>query len=990
MNVKRLLLSLTQALLIPAIAGLNALSNQAYAQTLSQQEAENANYTGGAAFESEHTGFSGSGYLGGFTDSNKGNAVVNFALNVPQAGVYSLDTRYANATGSSKSLSLYVDNQYIQQLNFGNGSNWGDWLNQANTMNLSAGDHMISLRFDNQDSGNVNLDSFTISSQTAPSTPVLIVNQQLELEQAALTGGAVVDTSHAGYSGSGFVGGYIDSHKGQARSQFNVDVTQAGMYELELRYANGTGSVRTLSLVTDQNSEQISLPATANWNSWTSFAHTVYLDVGSHSLSYLFANSDSGNINLDTVGLTQVTSTDPGPDPSEPPVVNPVDGNYYEAENAFLSGGAYLSTSILGYQGTGVAVQSAQISSRIITTVNAAQSGAQTVTFRYQNNTGSTQHANLLIDGIAAGELTFESTTGFTDKAYSLNLKKGIGTLTLAQHSSSTGEYAIDNITLEQGAQLQARGATTPYIAYEAEQGVTNAQVMAPSRVFHEVAAEASGRQAVRLANYGDYVEFTLNEPANAFVLRSSIPDTASGSGEIQTLGVYANGVKLGDHQVSSLFSWVYGSYPYGNNPSQGSPQRYFDGSRMMLGQTLPAGTILRFEKDANASSQHYDIDLIETELVEAPRSKPAGFVSIEDFGAVANDGIDDLTAIRNTINSAKYQGTGVWIPAGRFIVSDRFNLADVAVIGAGPWYSVIAGLNGKGGFYATGDNVTIAHLMIDGDVRYRDDAAFHAALEGNFGTGSLLQNIWIEHTKVGLWGSAGTDGLLAVGLRIRNTFADGVNLHTDIKDTHITQSMIRNTGDDALAMWSSGSPVTRSAFINNTVQVPLLGNGAGIYGGTDNAILNNFFADTLTGSAGVAIGTRFNPTPLAGTTRVENTTLLRTGGYEPNWQSQLGAIWVYADSADITAPIEVNNVDIIDSTHQAILVSWQKRVENLLFKNVNINGVQANGSAGDFSMEFQAQGEAYLENVTVTNGANGVNKWPTYNLILGPDNSGF
>ncbi|WMS92279.1 CBM35 domain-containing protein [Pseudoalteromonas sp. HL-AS1] len=177
---------------------------------------------------------------------------------------------------------------------------------------------------------------------------MLIVNQQLELEQAALTGGAVVDTSHAGYSGRGFV----DSHKGQACSQFNVDVMQAGMYELELRYANGTGSVRTLSLVTDQNSEQISLPATANWNSWTSFAHTVYLDVGSHSLSYLFANSDSGNINLDTVGLIQVTSTDPGPDPTEPPVVNPVDGNYYEAENAFLSGGGvsvYINFRLSGH-----------------------------------------------------------------------------------------------------------------------------------------------------------------------------------------------------------------------------------------------------------------------------------------------------------------------------------------------------------------------------------------------------------------------------------------------------------------------------------------------------------------------------------------------------------------------------------------------------------------------------------------------------------------
>lgn len=995
MGAKRLLLSLTKIALIPSFMGINALSSQAFAQTISQQEAETASYSGGANFESEHSGFSGTGYLGGFTDSNKGNAKVSFSLNASQAGQYNLETRFSNATGSAKSLSLYVDDQYIQQLNFGNGSNWADWLTQMSSVNLTAGNHTISLRFDNQDSGNINLDKFTINSQPLPSsTPTLTVNNQLELESSALFGGATVETSHTNYSGSGFVGGFTDANKGQAASQFNVDIAEAGTYQFTLDYANGTGSNRTLSFTTDQSSEQISLPATANWNNWSSFTHAIYLEVGSHALSYVFANADSGNVNLDSVSLSKADETDPDPDPApdpiDPPVVTPVDGSHYETENAFFSGGAYFSASMSGFEGSGVIVQSTQPTSRIITTLNVAQSGMQTVTFRYQNSSGSTQKANLIIDGVVAGEITFEPTNGFTDKAYSLNLHEGIGTLAITQHSESNHEYAIDNIALEHGAQLQARGATTPYIAYEAEAAATNAHVLAPSRVFHEVAAEASGRQAVRLSDYGDYVEFTLTEAANAFVLRSSVPDTADGSGEIYNIGVYANGVKLSDHQVSSLFSWVYGSYPYGNNPSQGSPQRYFDGSRMMLNQTLPAGTVLRFEKDANAIAQHYDIDLIETELVSAPRAKPSGFLSITDFGAVANDEVDDLAAIRNAINDAKAQGTGVWIPSGRFVVSDRFNLEDVSVIGAGPWYSIIAGLNGKGGFYATGSNVTIAHLMVDGDVRYRDDAAFHAAVEGNFGTGSLLQNIWVEHTKVGLWGSAGTDGLLAVGLRIRNTFADGVNLHTDIKDTHITQSMIRNTGDDALAMWSSGSAVTRSAFINNTVQVPLLGNGAGIYGGTDNAVLNNFFADTLTGSAGVAIGTRFNPTPLAGTTRVENTTLLRTGGYEPNWQSQLGAIWIYADSANITAPIEVSNVDIIDSTHQAILVSWQKQVENLLFKNVRINGVQANGSVGDFSMEFQAQGDAYFEDVTVTNGANGTHVWPNFNLILGPGNSGF
>lgn len=52
---------------------------------------------------------------------------------------------------------------------------------------------------------------------------------------------------------------------------------------------------------------------------------------------------------------------------------------------------------------------------------------------------------------------------------------------------------------------------------------------------------------------------------------------------------------------------------------------------------------------------------------------------------------------------------------------------------------------------------------MIDGDVHYRDDYNFDAALEGNFGTGSLIQNAWIERTKVGLWPDSGTDGLLAL-----------------------------------------------------------------------------------------------------------------------------------------------------------------------------------------------------------------------------------
>ncbi|MER5266282.1 hypothetical protein ABTZ99_29750 [Actinosynnema sp. NPDC002837] len=50
---------------------------------------------------------------------------------------------------------------------------------------------------------------------------------------------------------------------------------------------------------------------------------------------------------------------------------------------------------------------------------------------------------------------------------------------------------------------------------------------------------------------------------------------------------------------------------------------------------------------------------------------------------------------------------------------------------------------------------------------------------------------------------------------------------------------------------------------------------------------------------------------PLAGTTSIRRNTLLRTGSREPNWQTDLGALWIYADSADIAEPITVEDLGI-------------------------------------------------------------------------------
>ena len=614
--------------------------------------------------------------------------------------------------------------------------------------------------------------------------------------------------------------------------------------------------------------------------------------------------------------------------------------------------------------------------------VNVASAQQQTLTIRYT----ATQNQSFVVtgNGLRLGQVALSANSGWASATMPVTLPAGLGSIGLSRAPGSGGNVAIDRVVLAQGRALAARGATVPYTEYEAESAATNGSVFGPSTTFREVAAEASGRRGVRLDGTGEYVEFTLTQPTSSLVVRASIPDSSDGAGITAPIAVYANGTKVRDLTLSSVYSWVYGAYPYNNNPGDGGAQRFFGESRTLL-DPLPAGTKLRLQKDASSNAAYYDIDLVDTESVGAPLPMPSGYVNITQHGATPNDSTDDTTAIRNAVNAARAAGTGVWVPQGDFVMAARVDVQGVAVRGAGPWYSVLKGRSGKGGFFATGSNVTIADLMIDGDVRYRDDANFDAALEGNFGTGSLIQNVWIERTKVGMWPDSGTDGLLALGLRIRNTFADGVNLHANVRDSSVQQTVVRNTGDDALAMFSEGAPVTRSSYTHNTIQIPMLANGIGIYGGESNRAEDNLVSDTLTGSAGIAISSRFNPVPFSGETLVQRNTLTRTGGFEPNWNSQFGALWIYADTSDITAPVTVRDMEIRDSTYAGILISWQRRIDNLTFDRVTISGT------GTYGIEINAAGRATFSNTTVSGApSGGLSLAGGLEVVRGPGNSGF
>jgi len=87
----------------------------------------------------------------------------------------------------------------------------------------------------------------------------------------------------------------------------------------------------------------------------------------------------------------------------------------------------------------------------------------------------------------------------------------------------------------------------------------------------------------------------------------------------------------------------------------------------------------------------------------------------------------------------------------------------------------------------------------------------------------SLVQNIWIEHNKCGMWLDGPFDSLLVTGVTVRNTFADGINIHKGITNTVIEQSILRNIGDDGLAMLTEVicSSLIRLAFLFWQIRSP-------------------------------------------------------------------------------------------------------------------------------------------------------------------------
>jgi hypothetical protein len=504
-----------------------------------------------------------------------------------------------------------------------------------------------------------------------------------------------------------------------------------------------------------------------------------------------------------------------------------------------------------------------------------------------------------------------------------------------------------------------------PWTEYQAEDGVTNAQVLAPSRQKWDanfIQAEAIGRKAVRLNKTGDYVSIKTTQAANALVVRYSIPDAPGGGGIDSTIGLYVNGVRVKSLPLTSRYAWSYKGSTIGDpnvdKPAE-QPHTFFDEARTLL-DNIPAGSTVMLRRDAQDNAAFYVIDLIDMEQAPPPLTMPAGFTSVTQFGIQPDDGKDHA----NTVLTAMRSTTKLWFPPGNYklekISGGNVGLDNpgIEIRGAGMWHTNLRGPKALFFCYGATAKCVFGDFSIFGESKARAEEAegVQKAFAGPMGRDSLIENVWIEHVVGAIWvgndppyQTQPTENLTIRNCRIRNTYADGINFDNGTSNSKVENCHMRNVGDDAAVVWSikwtdwvrektyqlgenfisaaaKGAPdqglAVNNVFRNITVQMPWRANCFAAYGGSGNVFEDSICEDVLT-YPGILIDNEFSSYPFGpNPTIFRNISLIRAGGpmFLENtanpWQH--GALKFYMREGSVN-DILVENIDIIDPTYAGI-----------------------------------------------------------------------
>ncbi|MEM8739319.1 MAG: carbohydrate-binding protein [Planctomycetota bacterium] len=218
---------------------------------------------------------------------------LEYTIDADQAGFYRLDARVSTPfNGKSMRFSINGNDATgpIAIANTGGWQNWttvsdaGVWLREGeNLVRFEAltGDFNFNwFEFNGGPGGSSNL------AQTAP------VTMTVPASQATLSGGALFQSRSSGYRGDG----YINLPRRGGEAAFTVDTPEAGSYQLDFRYTNGSRQPRTIDLWVNDQRFDFTFVQTNHWSSWTESGIVIDLMQGDNSIRLVSTGEDAGHI----------------------------------------------------------------------------------------------------------------------------------------------------------------------------------------------------------------------------------------------------------------------------------------------------------------------------------------------------------------------------------------------------------------------------------------------------------------------------------------------------------------------------------------------------------------------------------------------------------------------------------------------------------------------------------------------------------------------
>lgn len=473
-------------------------------------------------YEAEDASLSGvgrvvgkSGYASGslyekFSNSSENN-YVEFTVNTNAKGTYSLDFRYNNNSANAVNMKLGINQEAARDLSFASNAGFDANFDIQSVYNikLNAGSNKIRL----SGKSNLALDAMIIKRSSL-----------YEAENAVLSGNAKVDADHAGYSGSGFVGGLWTSNSAVA---FKVNAATAGSYSVNLGYSLGFNDDRTLSVyVNGQKIKQVDFFSLKSWDSWADRYDNVFLKEGDNTIMYRYDTGDTGNVNLDYITVTEATTW------------------HYGAEDAKLTGSndAAVIYAKDGNMGTGYVSGLARANSSVEFAVNVENAASYDVKLRYAREAAG-KTLGLYLNGTKIKNITLPATGGsavWKEQLETLSLKEGTNSITYRNETDNSGIINIDSIHLNK---------RTPW-RYQAEDAArTGSLQIGKDHLWYEGNGFVGGFE-----QKGDALKFQVNVP-NTAAYTSTLRYSGAQSSNI-TMSMYVNGQRIKQVSLPPTANW--------------------------------------------------------------------------------------------------------------------------------------------------------------------------------------------------------------------------------------------------------------------------------------------------------------------------------------------------------------------------------------------------------------------------------------------------